>query len=523
MLRDYHEHMPLVLTATEMADMDRKAIDELGIPGMVLMENAGREVVAQIKALLGNPKNKKVVIFCGKGNNGGDGYVVARYLVNMGARVEIYLIGEHNEVQGDARTNLEILTRLGVNALPIKAWLKQSPAPGFDLVVDALLGTGVKGELKGNYRNIVESINTLRAPKVAIDLPTGMETDTGAVHGPCVHADVTVTMACLKRGLLLSPGREHAGRVVVADIGMPQVVLNESGIRTFQSTEKFIQNVLPRRAPNAFKNRCGTVFVIGGSAGMTGAVTLSSEAALRVGAGMAMLGIPGSLNPILETKLTEVMTLPLQETESQSISYEAREKISERLSWSNVLAVGPGLTTHEDSLKLLEWLLQNYEHPIVLDADALNCLAKKMDIIKNAKSDLILTPHPGELSRLTGKTTKDILADPIEVARETAQKWGFVLILKGGPTIIASPDGDVFINPTGNAGMATAGMGDVLTGVVAGLIAQGMSVVDGAVAAVYLHGLAGDFVKAEMGQAGLIAGDVAGHLPSVMKYFEDKF
>lgn len=516
----YYNYMPLVVTAKEMAEMDRRAIEEIGIPGMVLMENAGRRVVSVIKKMIGNAKNKKVTIFSGKGNNGGDGYVVARYLYNMGAHVEVFLTGEYPDVRGDAAHNLHILSQMGLKVHPISKWEHDEVISGTQLIVDALLGTGVTGPLKGLISELVAVINSIDAPVVAIDLPTGLETDSGAVLGSCVKADVTVTMAHIKRGLLFSPGREHAGRVIVADIGIPKEVSRKSDVKCFQLKAHYLQNVLPKRPLDTFKNRCGQVFLLAGSVGLTGAAALSSEATLRIGAGMALLGIPKSLNPIVEEKLTEVMTLSLPETDDQSLSYEAKQQISEKFQWTDVLAIGPGLTTHLDSVKLVKWILDKFDKPMVLDADALNCLKGEANLIKSARGTLILTPHPGELSRIIGMSTKEILANPIEVVRATAQKLNVILILKGAPTIVGAPDGCVFINSTGNPGMATAGMGDVLTGVVAGLVAQRMSPLDGALAGVYIHGLAGDLAKSKVGQAGLMAGDVLRNLPFAMKYFE---
>lgn len=520
MNRDYSEKMPLVLTAKEMAELDRQTIEEIGIPGIVLMEAAGRRVVVEVVDLLGDVRDKRVVIFCGKGNNGGDGYVVARHLHKLGAHVETFLIGEHDDVKGDARTNLNILKNIGIDVLPWSHEEHAFVAKGGHLVVDALLGTGVKGALRGDYEAVVAQINASGARVVAIDLPTGVETDTGAVHGACVQADVTVTMGHLKRGLLFSSGREHAGRIAVADIGIPRVVSEKSDARCYQTSEAYVRDVLPRRAGNTFKNRCGQVIVLAGSAGLTGAAALSSEAVLRAGAGMALLGVPKSLNPILEEKLSEVMTVPLPETEMQSIGWEAKSAIKDRLGWADVVAVGPGLSIHEDSLKLVKWLLESWEKAIVLDADALNCLADHTDLLKKAKGQPIITPHPGELSRLIKRGTKEIVANPVDVAREAAAQLNAVLILKGGPTVVASPDGEVFINSTGNPGMATAGMGDVLTGVVAGLAAQGLSPLDAAITGVFIHGRAGDLARATYGQFGMIAGDVLHHLPATLKTLE---
>lgn len=519
---EHHNLLPLVVTAAEMAEMDRRTIEEIGVSGMVLMENAGREVVAVVREIVGEVRHKKIAIFCGKGNNGGDGYVVARYLSDAGARVACYLLGEHKDVKGDAATNLKALERLGVKVNEAKGAEHIKSARGAHLVVDGLLGTGVSGPLRGFIGDVVEEINAMQAPVVAIDLPTGVESDTGAVPGACVKATTTVTMACKKRGLVFSPGREHAGQIRVVDIGIPSRVMRESGVTCFEVTREYVKSVLPKRKRDTYKSKCGQILVLAGSAGMTGAATLSSAATLRVGAGLTILGIPRGLNPILEEKLTEVMTLPLPETSVQSLSYEGRTQIAEKLAWAHVLAVGPGLSTHEDSVKLMNCLVDKFDGPVVIDADGLNCLSQNPEKIAQARGELVLTPHPGELARLTGKSAKDIVKEPIEAARASAQKLNCILVLKGAPTVVAAPDGQVFINSSGNPGMATGGMGDVLTGVIAGLIGQGMSPLDGTIAGVYLHGLAGDLAAAEMGYAGLIAGDVLHHLPKTLKSFENE-
>jgi len=517
----YSGNLKPVVTAKEMAEIDRFAIDKIGIPGMVLMENAGREVVAVIREMLGTVEDKNINIFCGKGNNGGDGYVVARYLLDMGANVKTYLVGKIDEVKSDAGNNLKILQGLGHDVLPVSSVEHIRWNTGAHLLVDALLGTGVRGGLTGLMKELVEKINKDCAPVLSVDLPTGVETDTGAIGGACIQAKTTVTMGHLKNGLLLSPGREHAGDVIVANIGIPDSVPKEKSIKCFQLTADYVNTVLPKRKADTFKNRCGQVFLLAGSIGMTGAAALSSEAVLRIGAGMALLGIPESLNATVEKKLTEVMTLPLPETGQQSLSFDSKKMISERFRWADVLAVGPGLSTHPQSVKLVKWILGNFDKRIVLDADAINCLKDDKGFLKTAKGELILTPHPGELSKLVEISTKEILANPIEIVREQAQKLNMILVLKGAPTIIGSPDGYVFINSTGNPGMATAGMGDVLTGAIAGLVAQGMSPLDGALAGVYLHGLAGDISKSELGEAGLLAGDVLGNLALAVKTFED--
>ncbi|RMF58084.1 MAG: NAD(P)H-hydrate epimerase, partial [Calditrichaeota bacterium] len=426
---EFCEHLPPVVTAEEMAQLDRFTIESVGIPGLVLMENAGRAVVSVARKMLGDVHGKHVLLFCGKGNNGGDGFVVARWLHQLGARVTVLASWEHEKLSGDVRKNAEILNNLGVVALPWAEWEHKERAEGVDLVVDALLGTGVRGALKPDLSVLVEKINAIGAPILAIDLPTGVETDTGRVEGACIRADATVTMACLKRGLLFSPGREHAGRVHVADIGIPVSAAEKFGVKCFQLRENFISEILPRRAPNAFKNRVGQVLVLAGSAGLTGAAALSSQAVLRIGAGMSLLGLPKSLLPIVASRTMEVMTLPLPETASQSLSYDARAAISEKLAWADVLAIGPGLSVHEETRKLVQWLLTKVNKPIVLDADGLNCLQEDVSSLRRAKGELILTPHPGELSRLIKKSSTEIAADPIRVAREAAKDLSAVVVL----------------------------------------------------------------------------------------------
>ncbi|MBN1350912.1 NAD(P)H-hydrate dehydratase [candidate division KSB1 bacterium] len=508
-----------VVKASEMAEMDRKTIQELGIPGITLMENAGLGVVREIERISGCLRNKCILIFCGKGNNGGDGYVVARHLLNRGANVETYLIGEKAQLKGDALINCQILESMRHRIIEI-ATVEQLPdAKDADLLVDGLLGTGVIGPVKGLMADVIKFMNNCNAPVVAIDLPSGMEADTGAVKGECIRAVCTVTMALLKRGLLFSPGREFAGKVVPVDISMPLFVIKESKPGTFLIERRDVAQMLPDRAPNAYKNACGCALALAGSVGLSGAAALTSLAILRAGAGMAILGTPESLNPIYEQKLTEVMTKPLPETENHTLSLAAKTGIEELLDWADVLAVGPGLGSHEQTTRLVHWILKSVNKPIVLDADGLNACKGNMAVIREASGSVVLTPHPGELSRIIGLAIKDIITDPIEIARKYARELNAVLVIKGAPTVTASPDGEVIINSTGNAGMATAGSGDVLTGIIAGLLAQGMSTKSAAIAGVYLHGAAGDIAARKRTQAGMIAGDILDAIPRALKLF----
>lgn len=508
--------LPPVATAAEISTMDRITISEFGLPGIALMESAGRSIVGAMRRHFGELHNKRVSIFCGKGNNGGDGYVVARYLRKAGSLPSVYLFAPAEQISGDARTNLDIIERIGI---PIHSPGEWGPGPACQsahLLVDALLGTGVKGPLKEELAHIVRAMNEHDAPITAIDLPTGVETDTGQVAGEAVRASATVTMGALKRGLCFSPGREHAGSVYVADIGFPREVEGSSGARTYWAAPEHVACLLPHRATNTYKNACGQVVVISGSVGKTGAAALSSEAVLRAGAGMAVLAIPASLNPIVEDLLVEVMTLPVAETKEQCLSSEATAALAEHFDWADVIAIGPGLTTHPEVKAVVAWVLQNYPKPMVIDADAINCLSMKPEVLRESSQDIVITPHPGELSRLIGVPAKDVITEPIEVARGAAEEFGVTVVLKGGPTVVASAAGDVYVNSTGNPGMATAGMGDVLTGIVAGLMAQGLEGPEAAVLGVFVHGLAGDRAMDALGTHGMIAGDVLRELPAAL-------
>jgi len=512
--------MQIVLDAAQMSKIDRTAIEDIGIPGVVLMENAGRGIVQAIENFLGDIAKKQIVFFCGKGNNGGDGYVVARHLHNRGAQVSVFLAGKKEKIKGDALINLKILEQMGITVKEIASTDQVSLPPRIDLVVDALLGTGVTGPVVGFFGELIRFMNDLGAPIISVDLPSGMETDTGAVHGDCVKAEMTVTMAHLKTGLLFSPARDFAGEVVIADISVPPEISERLKGNKFLVEADDVRSRLPKRKLDAHKTNCGTVVVFAGSVGMTGAATLTAISSLQAGAGLTKLGIPASLNPILEQKLTEVMTVPLAETNDQSISLTARDQIGELLDWAHVLAVGPGLSTHPDTVEFVKWLMTHVTKPMVLDADGINALSGAPEMIENYRSDLIITPHPGELARLIGTPIADILKDRLNAVRQLAQQWGKIIVLKGGPTVIAAPDGNLYINSTGNPGMATGGSGDVLTGIIAGLLAQKLSPLDAALVGVYLHGRAGDLAAEDLSQPGMIAGDISYYLPAAIKELE---
>jgi hydroxyethylthiazole kinase-like uncharacterized protein yjeF len=516
-----------LVTSSQMRNIDKKTIEGIGIPGLELMEKAGIGVALAAKEILGDVKNKKVIIFCGRGNNGGDGFVVGRHLSEWGADVQFYLTAKTEEVQGDAKTNLEKADTLG---LPITEILKNEDIPSkieADLIVDALFGTGFTGEITGYMKGIVELINTSHAPVISVDVPSGLHADTGRFTGPCIKAERTGTMALPKIGHFFFPGKEMSGKVSVVDIGVPHHVIQEENINLNLITEEEIKRMLPQRPGDAYKGTCGRVVLIAGSTGMTGAASLASLSSLRAGAGMAILGIPQTLNPILEIKLTEVMTKPLPDVRKKgALALRGLGEIRELLKWGDCCALGPGLGQHFETIELVRRLVSKITIPTVIDADGLNSIARDVSILKECQAPLILTPHIGELSRLNGVPTGEIAKDRIKYASDFAKEYDCVLVFKGAPTIISEPSGQTYVNPTGNAGMATAGSGDVLTGIIVGLLAQMLMLrkkedmrkimLDSACAGVYLHGLTGDLAKAEKGEMGIIAGDMMEKIPEAL-------
>jgi NAD(P)H-hydrate epimerase len=507
-----------VTTAAEMRRIDARAVEEYGLPGVALMENAGGEVARKVMELVGDPADKKVCIFAGRGNNGGDGFVAARHLAGRGAKVKVFLLGAA-AVSGDAGINLAILLKMGTEVFEIagerdcdKAAVAAAVA---DCLVDALLGTGFRGEVAGDLATLVRIVNSAGKPVVAVDIPTGIDADSGQVRGLAVTATHTVTFGLPKPGLLFQPGAAHAGAVTVADIGLPAALLEDAAIRQNAVTAGLVRRLLPPRAPWVHKGANGRVALVAGSTGLTGAAALASMAAVRAGAGLVTLGVAAGLNAVMEVKLTEVMTRPLPEGASGVVGLAAVTDIAALAENADVLAVGPGLGRAEDTCAAVREVVKNVHCPLVIDADGLNALAGHGEVLRQAAALAVLTPHPGELARLIDRTPAVINADRLAAARAAAESLGAVIVLKGPGTVVAFPDGEAFINPTGTAALATGGTGDVLTGVIAALIAQGLASQDAAVAGVFLHGLAGE-IAARGGMVGLAAGDLLPALPAAI-------
>lgn len=504
-------------TAAQSRSIDRRAIEEIGIPSLVLMENAGLAVVFSVIRRLERPEGASVAIFCGKGNNGGDGFVVARHLARWGADVRVFLAGRVEDMAGDARLQARIAANMGLPIAELESVDGVGEAlAGAELAVDALLGTGARGEVTGLPGDLIDALNASAVPVVAVDVPSGLDVDTGQICGRCVRADETVTFGVLKRGLVVYPGAWVAGEITLAPISIPREAVAAEGISVRFVEAPEACDLLPQREPWAHKGSAGNVLVIGGSVGMTGAAAMAALSALRVGAGLARLAVPGSLHDILEIKATEVVTRPVEETDARSF---AAVGLREALQWageSECIAIGPGLGRHPETMRALLEVLPEIAAPLIVDADGLNALAEKPEVFESLSGPVVITPHPGEMSRLLGKNVAEVQGDRIAAAEEAARRFRAIAVLKGARTVVSPPEGGSFINSTGSAAMASAGMGDVLTGAIAGLIAQGLRPADAAVLGVFLHGLAGDLAAAERGGPGILASDVQERLPSAL-------
>jgi len=511
-------------TAEEMRALDEATIKGLGLPGVVLMEHAGFGVLQHMEEFFGSLKRKKILVVCGKGNNGGDGFVIARWAIKREADVKVVLLSKLNELKGDALINAKVFYQLfperffevtqDLNSLrELLAWC--------EIVVDGIFGTGLTSAAKGIFKEAIEAINDASKPTVAIDIPSGLCVDTGKIIGPAVKASLTVTFGLPKLAHFVYPAAELVGEVKVVDIGIPQKFIEQAKIMASLVEEKDVAALFPPRPLSSHKGRYGHLLGIAGSPGKTGAGIMTAESALRVGTGLVTMAVPSSLNPIFESTLLEAMTLPLPDENGHLIE-QAFQFIMENLAGKSALAIGPGLGTHPSTFSLVRRLVKEVELPMVIDADGVNALAGHIDILKSKKAPIILTPHPGEMSRLTGKPTSEIQQERLEVAREFASHYDVILVLKGAGTVTALPDKRAVINNTGNPGMASGGSGDVLTGIIGGFLAMGVEPEEAAWGGVYLHGLAGDEAAKEKGEYPLIAGDMIEMLSKIIKRWESE-
>jgi hydroxyethylthiazole kinase-like uncharacterized protein yjeF len=515
-----------ILSAAEMQRIDRATSEKFGIPSLTLMESAGRGVVEFLEQRFAPLPSHKILILCGRGNNGGDGMVAARLLRDRGLKPRVILLAEPSKVKGDAAANLERLAQCGPPeiAADLAAWRNLRPQlEDSTLLVDALLGTGLAKPLEGFLLEVVRDVNTRfpHAQVVAVDLPTGVSADSGGLPGETVHAHASVTFTAPKLAHVFPPACERAGEWVVKPIGTPLEAMERDPSLTLNLTRpEDLAWLTQARNAGAHKGNFGHVLILAGSIGKTGAAAMAARAALRAGAGLVTIATAKTALAIIAGLGAEFMTEPLPETDAGTISLGAFDhgRLDKLVEGKSVLAIGPGIGTVLETAELVRTAVNRYDLPLVLDADGLNAFAHCISAFRSAggyEHPAVLTPHPGEMSRLTGEPVADIQRRRVETARDFATHHKAHLVLKGFRTLSAAPDGQVWVNPTGNPGMATGGTGDVLTGLIAGLMAQHprRTPIEVVASAVYLHGLAGDLAARRFGQASMIAGDVVEAIP----------
>lgn len=504
--------------AAEVRALDSQAINEYGIPGVVLMENAGRMTVEAIRHWRGEIAGQTAAVVTGPGNNGGDGLVIARHLHQAGCRVVVYAVVPPGQWQGDAAINWRIVQRLPVRVVEVvtteQVALCREGLAQADWVVDAIFGTGLSRPVAGHFALVIEEMKRCGRPICAVDIPSGLDSDRGVPLGACARAGLTVTYGLAKPGQVMHPGADFCGRLEVVDIGIPPELVEAAGIRTELLQAAVCARLLPPRQAASHKGTFGHLLVLAGSRGKTGAALLAARGALRSGVGLVTLGCPQLLNPIFAASVLEAMSVPL--ASDYFLGTADYPAICWALAGKEALVLGPGIGLDPETAELVTRLYQEVGVPMVVDADALTLLGQSLPSRAGAATR-VLTPHPGEMARLTGLSTGEVQADRVGVAASYAQEQGVVLLLKGAATIIAAPDGRIAINPTGNPGMATGGMGDVLSGVIGALLAQGVGAWEAACLGAFVHGLAADRLANTRTRGGFLASEVAAELPAAFQ------
>jgi NAD(P)H-hydrate epimerase len=520
-LKEIPFKMIKIVSNDQMRAMDDFTIQSMGVPGLILMENAGRHTYECIGDFLAeNDLKGRIDVYCGKGNNGGDGFVIARHLFVNGYPVQIFSVGNPEKLGGDAKINYRICRnyKIPITIISTPDQLNSDHRPA--LVVDALLGTGIKGAVHGLFADVIDHINTLAVPVVSVDIPSGLNGDSSSIDGKCITADLTVTMALPKRAHIFYPAKTKVGQLEIANIGMPATVKEDSTVML--NLVEYSDLHFPIIDENANKYNNGKLFVLAGSTGMTGAASLAVSAALRTGVGLINIGIPESLNSVMEVKVTEALTVPLPETHSGTLSMVGLEKIKDRINWADAIIIGPGCGREEETLNVLIAAI-NYcneiTKPILVDADALFALSHKREILDELGSGFLLTPHYGEFRRLVDFSSLEIETTPWSCLQTFLQNKSCSVNLKGAPSMVAIPDGQIFVNPTGNPGLAKGGSGDVLAGIIGGLMARGINPRDAAITGNFVHGEAADLLLVTHGAHSLLPSDLIQVLPEILSLY----
>lgn len=523
-----------IVTPTQMLTIDEFTINKTGIPGIVLMENAAIGVINKIEENFGDVLGISICVVAGLGNNGGDAFAIARHLFNKGSNITVFLVGKADKLKGDTLINYTILQNMGITVTELShittfEYFKKSIKDS-KILIDGLFGTGLNKDITGTFQQVIELINSRENTGVfviSLDIPSGINGESGKVMGIAVKSDLTVTFGLIKQGLLLHPGYIYAGKVDVCDISIPEYILKQLELKRHFSQAEDIAKFIPKRRNDSHKGDYGKVLIITGSKGMTGAGCLTGMSVLKSGAGISYIAVPTSLSSIYNIAAIECIVISLEENDG-ILSANCIEQIKPWLAKVDSVVIGPGLSTNESISAIVENVIISSPVPVIVDADAITAISKDLDVLKKKRSVVILTPHSAEMARLIKSTSEKVNENRINFAMDFAKEYGVIIVLKGYRTIIAGANGEMWINSTGNSGMATAGSGDVLAGIIAGFVSQRFSVkenilvdyldiLEKTVAATYIHGLCGDLAAAELGPHGMIAGDILSRIPLAIK------
>jgi NAD(P)H-hydrate epimerase len=508
-----------VSTVAQMRDLDKSAAETFCMSADLLMENAGQAVYFVILNQFGI-KNKRFVVFCGIGNNGGDGLVVARKIHSNGGEVKVFLLGDQAKFEGVAKRNFEIASKLPIeiaNAASMDS--TKSAVLHCDAIIDAIFGTGLAREVEGIYRDVIQLINESKKAVFSVDIPSGINGDTGEVMGTAVQADYTITFGLPKIGNMLYPGYEHCGKLCMSHISFPPSLYDTDSIKV--ATNSPAQ--LPTRARDAHKGDFGEVLFIAGASSYLGAPYFSALSFLKAGGGYSRLATPLSISSFLANKGSEIVFAPQRETSTGSIALENKDRLLELSQGADMVVIGPGLSLNEETQELARELALEIQKPLLIDGDGITAISKDIEMIKARKSELVLTPHLGEMSRITKVEISELNKNKVGILQHTARELDAIIVLKGAHSLIGYPDETVFINLSGNPGMATAGSGDVLTGTIAAMFGLGLTLKDAVRMGVFVHGLAGDLAAADKGEDGMTAQDILDCLPAAMKRYRADF
>jgi hydroxyethylthiazole kinase-like uncharacterized protein yjeF len=509
-----------IASVKEIRMLDKKA-EEFGLKSEILMENAGNAAFYAIEKEMHGVEEKKFVVFAGTGNNGGDGFVVARKLASSGASVSLFLLGDPAKIRGAALENYNRLNSFPIERYTIKFFDRITEMNIFrcDAIIDAIFGIGISREIKGIYKEIIEGINISGKTVFSIDIPSGINGDTGEIMGTAVKANYTITFGLPKRGLFIYPGADFTGKLYISHISYPPSLYNSEDIKV----QINIPIKIPERENDTHKGNFGKALFVSGGGNYLGAPYFSSMAFLKTGGGLSYLATPKSLSPFIVSKASEVVALPMDETNEKTLSLKSLQKILEFTEKVDIVSIGSGITLDEETQELSREIIKNTNKPIIIDGDGLTSISKNKEIIKNRTAPTILTPHLGEFSRLVDKSISEIKLKKIEFLQQYAEELNAVIILKGAFTLIGLPDKRVFVNTSGNPGMATAGSGDVLTGTIAAMYGIGLSIEGATRTGTFLHGLAGDLLINSIGQDGITATEILNNLPKAVKYYRENY